>query len=566
MAYEFDWVKFMTCHHSCPINRFLHMIRYSLVLMALAVTSALSGVTIDVPAVSGDATLALRQAVDSANRAGGDVTIRLERADYHLSRDSAATHPYHISNTASAEENPDPTKHIGLWLRGLRNVTIDGCGATLVTHGEMTTFVVDSCSDVTLKNLTVTSADPSVPELTVVGRDSVSVTMRVTPPSQFEITPDGRFQFVGHGWTLSDEAIAQVFYPDRNVTLRCESPLRGHDSACRISDSEVMLRFNRAPDVKPGEVYQLRHGVRNEVCGFINRSRDVRLENINFQFMGNFGILGQYSENLTYDSIRCMPDPSSGRTNAGFADFVQMSGCRGMIRIANSHFEGAQDDPINIHGTHLQIVDSDNVGGMTVKFMHPQTFGFSPFEPGDSIVIVDRHTLQAVDCAKVTHVARIDDYCFRIVADGLRIPTGELIGHAVENITRTPQVEITGNYFARTPTRGILITTRGKSLIAGNTFFRIPMASVLVSDDARSWYESGPVRDLTIRDNRFVECASPAIVVKPETSCDVTEPVHSGIVVVGNSFVNMESPAVSISGAADVDVRDNRYQRTDAWR
>ena len=92
------------------------------------------------------------------------------------------------------------------------------------------------------------------------------------------------------------------------------------------------------------------------------------------------------------------------------------------------------------------------------------------------------------------------------------------------------------------------------------------MASVLVSDDARSWYESGPVRDLTIRDNRFVECASPAIVVKPETSCDVTEPVHSGIVVVGNSFVNMESPAVSISGAADVDVRDNRYQRTDAWR
>ena len=41
---------------------------------------------------------------------------------------------------------------------------------------------------------------------------------------------------------------------------------------------------------------------------------------------------------------------------------------------------------------------------------------------------------------------------------------------------------------------------------------------------------------------------------------------NSGIVVVGNSFVNMESPAVSISGSADVDVRDNRYQRTDAWR
>lgn len=34
--------------------------------------------------------------------------------------------------TTSEEENPDPTKHIGLYLKDLENITIDGKGARLV--------------------------------------------------------------------------------------------------------------------------------------------------------------------------------------------------------------------------------------------------------------------------------------------------------------------------------------------------------------------------------------------------------------------------------------------------
>lgn len=59
---------------------------------------------------------------------------------------------YHISNTISEEENPDQIKNIGLWLKGLKNVTIDGKGAYIITHGEMTAFVIGQCENIKLRN------------------------------------------------------------------------------------------------------------------------------------------------------------------------------------------------------------------------------------------------------------------------------------------------------------------------------------------------------------------------------------------------------------------------------
>ena len=324
----------------------------------------------------------------------------------------------------------------------------------------------------------------------------------------------------------------------------------------------MQFEYDKTPDVHAGEIYQLRHGIRNEACGFFNMSKDIRLENIEFNFMGNFGLVGQYSENLTYDNIRCRPALESKRTDAGFADFVQMSGCKGKIRIVNSYFEGAHDDPINIHGTHLKVVASDEPDMLTVRFMHDQSYGFTPFFKGDKVEIVDRHTLNCVMPATVKKVEKIDDYNFRLTLDK-KIP--ELAGGsssiedwAVENVTWTPDVEIINNYFSRIPTRGILITTRGKSLIQDNIFFRIPMPSILVSDDARGWYESGPVQDLVIRRNTFIECGSPVIAIWPEID-RFDKPVHKNILIEYNRFLMDSGKALSAKGAENVILKENTF-------
>ena len=62
-------------------------------------------------------------------------------------------------------------------------------------------------------------------------------------------------------------------------------------------------------------------------------------------------MVGQHSENITMEDVDFEAPKESGRTTAGYADFVQMSGCKGAININNCTFAGPHDDPINIHGT-----------------------------------------------------------------------------------------------------------------------------------------------------------------------------------------------------------------------
>ena len=45
-----------------------------------------------------------------------------------------------------------------------------------------------------------------------------------------------------------------------------------------------------------------------------------------------------------------------------------------------------------------------------------------------------------------------------------------------------------------------------KVLVEGNTFNRCAAAGILCGGDAKEWFESGPVLNMTIRNNKFIEC------------------------------------------------------------
>lgn len=527
---------------------------------------------IEVPVFEEDATKKLQEIIDSINQNDGPVTLKLAKgAVYNISRKESFKYPYHISNTTSYKENPDPTKHIGIYFKNLKNLTLDGQGAKIITHGEMTSVVIDNCENILLKNFTITAADPTVAEIKILEKDDKGFIFIVNHPTEFALE-DGIFYFKGDGWIFGDGGFltslpqyAQVYYPDINVTKRCPYPLKNYNKIEKLGERVVRMEFENVPDVNPGEIYQLRHGIRNEAAGFINRSKNVSLENIDLNFLGNFGIVGQFSENLTYDNIKCQPDPDSERTNAGFADFIQMSGCKGKIIIKNSKFEGSQDDPINIHGTYLKVINSDSINNLVIRYSHGQTYGFDPFIEGDEIEIINRHTLIPIDktTRHITKIEKIDDYNYKLELDKDIPVLPERLSYedwAVENITWTPEVEIRNNYFARTPTRGILISTRGKSIIEDNTFLRIPMASILVSDDARNWYESGPVKDLTIRNNTFIECSNPVISISPEIEI-YDQPVHKNILIESNKFIGNNDNFFKISGADNIIIRNNIFEQ-----
>ena len=522
-----------------PESKFFCRLVAALAALSVSLGAFAADHIINVPAPTpgADMTAAIRRAFDEAKAVkSGKVTVAFQPGVvYNISRSAATALVRYVSNTTTRSENPDPTKHFGLWLDGMKNVTVDGRGATLLTHGEMTAIGIDNCTNITITNLTIDAADPSVPEMTVVARTDSTLTARVVPPSRYSITPEGKLYWEGEGWKFTG-GIAQLW--GDGYTLRCESPMDRYKYVTTDSRGYLVWHYDagKAPKCNPGNVYQMRHSIRNEVATFINRSSNVTLSNMNYRFLGNFGIVAQMSSDLTYDGVNCLTDPGSGRTCAGFADFMQVSGCRGKVKITRCEFAGAHDDPINIHGTHLKVVKCEG-NTVDVRFMHGQTRGFENYLPGDEIAVTDPHSLLRGARAKVKAVSQISDTDYRLTLDRSIAEAVSLLGGdaVIDNISANPEVEITDNTFTLTPTRGILLTTSRKAVIARNTFIKIPMASILIADDARSWYESGPVCDVTIRNNRFIDCSSPVILIAPENDKNLG-PVHSGIRIISNEF------------------------------
>lgn len=512
---------------------------------------------------SPDMTKDIQAAIEEAKSYDGkSVTIELQNANYNIYRKSSSHQLYHISNTTSEKENPDQTKHIGLWLKGLKNITIDGKGAHLITHGEMTSFVIDGCENITLKNFTVTAADPTVPELTATEVGDRHMTVRIHPQSKYLIK-DGKFSFVGDSWTLS-EGIAQSYDPEKDITWRSWSPLPGLQKAIELEPNLLRFTYNTKPQATPGMIFQMRDGIRDEACGLIQYSKNVTLEDVHLAFLGNFGLVGQMSENITYRNLTFAPETGSGRTCAGFADFVQMSGCKGLILIENSRFTGAHDDPINIHGTHLAVTDFLSPNEIVVKYMHHQTYGFQSFLPGNEIEFIDPYSLLPLASFKVKKskmksereiIVTLD----KSVPDSIR-KKPELV---IENVTYTPEVIIRNNFFSRIPSRGLLVSTRRKILIENNTFFRMQMSGILIADDARSWFESGMVRDVTIRNNNFIECNEPVILIAPENSQNKGY-VHRNITIANNRFKLIGKNAVSARSVDGLKINGNLFLHPEA--
>ena len=506
----------------------------------------------------GDMTVKIQKAIEKARSYNGKrVLIELQNANYHIYRNSSSQKLYHISNTTSEKENPDQTKHIGLWLKGLKNVTIDGKGAHIITHGEMTSFDIDQCENIKFRNFTITAADPTVPEMTVAEVGDRHMTVQIHPQSKY-IVKDGKFSFIGDNWSLS-KGIAQIYDSKKDITWRSWSPLSDMRKAMELESGLLRLVYDKRPQAESGMIFQMRDGYRDQACGLIQYSKNITLENLHLAFLGNFGIVGQVSEDITCHNLIFAPEAGSGRTCAGFADFVQMSGCKGRILIENSYFSGAQDDPINIHGTHLAVKEFLAPNKVVVRYMHHQTYGFQSFFSGNELEFIDSHSLLPLASFTVKNAEmRSEREIIITLNKSVPFMIRDNPNLVVENVTYTPEVIVRNNYFSRIPTRGLLVTTRRKVLIESNTFFRMQMSGIFIADDARSWFESGMVRDVTIRNNNFIECGAPVILIAPENKCNDGY-VHRNITITNNRFNLKSAEAISAKSVENLKITENLF-------
>jgi hypothetical protein len=116
-----------------------------------------------------------------------------------------------------------------------------------------------------------------------------------------------------------------------------------------------------------------------------------------------------------------------------------------------------------------------------------------------------------------------------------------VVGDHAENISCTADLVFRGNTVRHNRARGILIASKGKTVIEDNHFISSGVA-IQMEANGEYWYESGGTNDLTIRNNIFDNCPyaapqAPVINCVPRKTVEPGKYFHKNIVVTGNRFI-----------------------------
>ena len=510
------------------------------------------------------------------------IRINFAPGRYDIYPGNALRRKYHISNTNG---DPDGDKAIGILLDGAKHVEVSGAGARLVYRGKMIQVCIDSSENISVSDLQFDYHRPTVSEFTVTAVENDHVDIDVHEDSTYEIE-NGRIRWIGEGWYY-DTGLAQELDLQTDEIWRREDPLKG----LQLEEVEPFhIRAKGRHTMKPGRVYQIRDTYRDYAAIFTRQSRDIVWKSVRFLFLHGMGIVNQFSRDLTFDTVSIAPDKAGGRTCAAWADGIQVSGCRGKLVVKDCTFSGAHDDAINIHGTYLRVLERISETQIIVRFMHEQTYGFKAFNPGDEIAFVRWDSLETYGRNTVMNAIMQNPKEILLTLEH-PVPGDLEEKDVVENITWTPEVTISDCEVRRIPTRGFLISTRRKVVVEGNTFYRTHMSAILIGSDAKNWYESGPVRDMTVRNNTFLYCAEPVINIDPE-NCVPNDSVHQNIRIEDNTFILRhmstirakstrglciianttyagqdldDQTAIITDDCTDIQIKDNRYLPLSEW-
>ena len=505
-----------------------------------------------------NATPKLKAALEACRQSNARVLL-FDSGRYDIWPEGAERREWFISNTSTEKECPSKVKTIGMLIEDMHDLTIEGQGADLVFHGKMITIAVAHSRNITLHDLHVDFERPGMSEMTIEEVSPEGTTVVFHPDTRYGIDSAGQIHLYGEGW--------------RSNIFHCieYSPENDHLNYSPVWDS---LRLSKAVEIAPhkvrfatpaefqpvaGHKLMVRDIIRDHVGMFLYESSDITLRDMNMHYMHGLGIVSQYTRNITMQNVTCAPRPESGRMVASSADFMHFSGCSGRIGIFDCRFNGAQDDPINVHGTNLRIVGRPSADKLRLRFMHGQSYGFRAFSERDSVAFVNAQTMERTSIAVVKRVRRLSDREMEVTLDR-RIPDNITLGSdCLENISCTPEVEIRRCSFTHTNTRGTLMTTPRRVVIADNTYIGTGMSAILIEGDAEGWFESGPVCDILIENNTFIDCgyvggpANAVIALHPSnTIIDADRPVHRNIRIIGNRFRTFGNPVLYAKSTSDI--------------
>lgn len=522
-----------------------------------------------------DVTLELRQAIAHC-RENKVKKLVLAPGRYNLWPDQAQEAHLFVSN------NDAGLKRIGFPLTDLNDFEIDGSGATLIFHGPMVPFLIERSSGITLRNLTFDFSRPFHSEGGVLAITPDSVDLEFSPEFPYAIR-NGVLVFTGPARGQSAQARSpEILYPygsllafdaERRETAYMAKDRYGVQNgivAREIGRNRVRLLLEKV-SAQPGNI--LVFGPPREHPGVvISDSSRVQLEDVTIHHCGGMGVIAQRSEDLFLNKVRVVPPEGGKRVVSVTADATHFVNSKGRIELTNCVFEGQKDDATNIHGLYARISRRIAPDQIEIQLAHPQQHGVDFVKPGMRLELTHGPSLQPLGYAVARNVTRLNKE-YTIVETEKPLPESLAPGDAVADAdANTAEVLIKNCTIAKNRARGILLGSRGRTVVEANTF-HTPGAAILFEGDARFWFEQAGVREVVIRDNVFENCnfgvwgkACIEVGTGMAKEARKTSRYNKNITIENNLFRVFDStPLLSIYAVDGLRFRGNRLEKTTAY-
>lgn len=510
----------------------------------------------------------LSKALDKikAEHGGGEVTIVFAPGRYDFHEKGAVKRELYISN--HDQDNP---KSIGLYIENWDNLTIDAGGADFMFHGRMLPVVVTGSRNFTLKNLHIDFETPHISQVEIVANDGdKGITFKTAPWVKGEIAKDGKFVSRGEGWPLTPSSGIAFEKDTKRVVYRTSDLWVPLDSVVATGDKN-MFKAPKWRDARltNGTVVAMRGWGRPTPGIFLSENSSTTIENVKVHYAEGMGLLAQLCDNIALNGFGvCLRGENDPRYFTTQADATHFSGCRGLISSTDGLYEGMMDDAINVHGTYLKVTDVKNRRTLIGRYMHGQSYGFKWGDAGDTIQIILSETMEALPSRPtITSIAPIDRETIAGAKEFLitlseELPEKVVEGgkYGLENLSWCPEVYFADNIIRNNRARGSLFSTPRKTVVERNLFDHTSGTAILLCGDCMGWFETGACKDVTIRNNRFVNALTnmfqfteAVISIYPEIHnlSDQREYFHSGIRIENNEFDTFDAPllyAKSVDG------------------
>lgn len=517
-----------------------------------------------------DCTSIINKAFENLNTEKQKVVI-FEKGTYHFFPNNSNQRDYYESNTTDI--NP---RFCAFLFEEIKNLIIDGNGSTLIFHEQMQPFTFDNCQNVTLKNITIDWENPLTAQAEVLEVNDeyidLGIPLKETP---YSIQDDQLFFFEGKKekniWrsTMEFDRAGRFVVPETG-DWGCLGEKWQNYVAVNIIPGIVRLYFNFTRKPAVGNFLVLRHSKRIHSGIYIQNSKNITIENVNLYHATGLGILAQFSKDLTFDAYRAIPNIEKNRYFGGGDDGLQVSNCMGQITVTNCEFAGLMDDPINVHGTSVKVLEIISDKKLKCKFMHKQSVGMKWGHPGDKISYIENKKMNPIAIGEVAEFESLDKENF-ILTLKENIPEQLEIEDALENLTWSPNLKVTNSQFKSCRARSLLVSTPGKVVIENNVF-ESSGSAILIAGDANGWFESGAVNDVLIRNNVFTElCNSSSYQfcegiisiypIIPELD-ENTPTFHKNIRIESNEFFPFDYPVLFARSVNGIFFEKNTVTRT----